>query len=274
MNEEKKPTRHIQISNNIKFKPPYVLHDALVYAYLRSYMNKDTKSCYPSIATLKKDTELNERTIAKSIKSLNNQDLISIRKEGKKNVYTFTDPSLNNFEPFSYEFLSSLKISPKLKGYWILLQQHTFKDDGSGFAKTTYTDYELSELLKIPLRTIQQYNRELKNSGVLSTFPTRVKNNLGEQRYLKLFNLSESQADVITSAPAGQGLIYTGTNCVPFSSSFPKYDTNGEPHPIYKVLTSNLRELTKFEEEDKRRELAEKRAEKKSETAKLAEVSA
>ena len=94
------------------------------------------------------------------------------------------------------------------------------------------------------------------------------------EELIKLFNLSESQADVITSAPAGQGLIYTGTNCVPFSSSFPKYDTNGEPHPIYKVLTSNLRELTKFEEEDKRRELAEKRAEKKSETAKLAEVSA
>lgn len=196
MNEETKSTRHIQVSNNIKFQPPYVLHDALVYAYLRSYMNKDTKSCYPSVATLKKDTELNERTISKSIKSLCNQNLISIKRIGKKNVYTFTDPSLNSFEPFSYEFLSSLKISSKLKGYWILLQQHTFKDDGSGFAKTTYTDYELSELLKIPYRTIKQYNRELRDSGILSTSPTKVKNDIGEQRYLKLFNLSEISQDM------------------------------------------------------------------------------
>lgn len=84
------------------------------------------------------------------------------------------------------------------------------------------------------------------------------------QELVQLFDLSQHQADVITSAPAGQGLIYTGSNCVPFSSSFPKYDKDGEPHPIYKVLTSKLSELKKFEEEDKRRELAEKRAEKKN----------
>ncbi|MCR4763463.1 MAG: DUF87 domain-containing protein, partial [Lachnospiraceae bacterium] len=78
----------------------------------------------------------------------------------------------------------------------------------------------------------------------------------------QLLNLSESQIDVITSAPRGQGLIYTGTNCVPFSSTFPKYTKDGEVHPIYRVLTSNMKELKEYEEEDRRREAAMQREEK------------
>ena len=196
MNEEKKPIRHIQVSNDIKFKPPYVLNDALVYAYLRSYMNKGTKSCYPSMSLLARDTSLDYRTISKSIKSLNNQGLISIEKEGKKNVYTFTDASFESFEPFSYEFLSSLSIPPKLKGYWILLQQYTFKDDGSGYARTTYTDFELSEILQIPLRTIKAYNKQLKIAEILSVYPTKSKTKVGEQRYLKQFDLKKISQDM------------------------------------------------------------------------------
>lgn len=196
MNKEQNYPRHIQVSNDIKFKPPYVLEDTLVYAYLRSYMNKDTKKCWPSLSRLKSDTSLNERTISRSLKSLHAQGLIFISKDGKRNCYTFTDVSLESFEPFSYEFLSSLSIPPKLKGYWILLQQYTFKDDSSGYAKTTYTDLELSEILQIPLRTIKSYNKQLKIAEILSVYPTKSKTETGEQRYLKLFNLSKISQDM------------------------------------------------------------------------------
>ena len=194
--DENEKVRHIQVSNEIKFKPPGNLHDALVYAYLRSYMNGQTKECFPSLRTLSEDTGLTVNTISKSINSLESQELISINKVNKYNVYKFTDISLNHFEPFSYEFLSSLKISPKLKGYWLLLQRYTFKTDGTGYAKTTYTDYELSNILDIPLRTIKQYNKELKNSGILTMTSTKVKNENGENRYLKLFNLKEISQDM------------------------------------------------------------------------------
>lgn len=196
MEEKKQFTRHIQMSNEIKFKPPGNLHDALVYAYLRSYMNKNTKECYPSLKTLSKDTELNQRTIVKSLESLVSQELITVRRNGRQNIYKFTDILMDSFEPFSYEFLSSLKIPSKLKGYWLLLQRYTFKTDGTGYAKTTYTDYELSNILDIPLRTIKQYNKELKNSGILTMTSTKVKNEHGENRYLKLFNLKEISQDM------------------------------------------------------------------------------
>ena len=76
----------------------------------------------------------------------------------------------------------------------------------------------------------------------------------------ELLNLSESQVEVITSAPVGQGLIYTGSNCVPFASSFPKFRKDGiTPNPIYKVLTSNMKEITEFEKADKRREILERK---------------
>ena len=196
MNQDSNYPRHIQVSNDIKFKPPYVLEDSLIYAYLRSYMNKDSKKSWPSLSRLKADTSLNERTISRSLKSLQSQGLITISKEGKRNCYTFTDTLFEKFEPFSYEFLSSLSIPPKLKGYWILLQQYTFKDDGSGYAKTTYTDFELSEILQIPIRTIKSYNKQLKVAEILSVYPTKSKSEIGEQRYLKLFNLKKISQDM------------------------------------------------------------------------------
>lgn len=194
--EKEKTTRHIQMSNEIKFKPPSNLNDALVYAYLRSYMNNQTKECFPSFRRLAYDTGLTVNTIQKSVASLSDQNLILVSKKGKYNIYKFPDISLDSFEPFSYEFLSSLKITPKLKGYWLLLQRYTFKDDGSGYAKTTYTDKELSDILLIPLRTIKLYNQELRNSGILTITPTKTKDPNGNNRYMKLFNLSEISQDM------------------------------------------------------------------------------
>ena len=75
-----------------------------------------------------------------------------------------------------------------------------------------------------------------------------------------ILNLSQSQVDVITNAGKGQGLLYTGDNVVPFASTFPKDNS------IYKCLTSTLSEVLQYEEEDKRRAMQEKKAERKRET--------
>ena len=66
-----------------------------------------------------------------------------------------------------------------------------------------------------------------------------------------LLNLSDSQVNAITAAPRGQGLIYTGTNCVAFYSQFPKKS------PIYRVLTSDMAEIKAFQEEEMRKKARE-----------------
>ena len=72
-----------------------------------------------------------------------------------------------------------------------------------------------------------------------------------------LLNLSQSQVEVITSAPKGQGLIYTGDHVVPFYSVFPKNNS------IYRCLTSNMKEIREYEEEDRRKKALELKSEKK-----------
>lgn len=69
---------------------------------------------------------------------------------------------------------------------------------------------------------------------------------LDRENLRSLLNLSDAQVDVITSAPKGQGLIYTGSNCVGFHSVFPKNNS------IYRCLTSNMKEIKEYEKAEKR----------------------
>ncbi len=78
---------------------------------------------------------------------------------------------------------------------------------------------------------------------------------LDREKLKPLLHLSDSQLDMITSAPKGQGLIYTGTNCVGFHSTFPKNNS------IYRCLTSNMKEIKAYEEAEKR--LRTKKAEQR-----------
>ena len=63
-----------------------------------------------------------------------------------------------------------------------------------------------------------------------------------------LLNLSKTQLSYITSAPKGQGLLYTGKNVVPFYSQFPK------DNDVYRCLTSDLKEIKAYEAQEKRKE--------------------
>lgn len=62
-----------------------------------------------------------------------------------------------------------------------------------------------------------------------------------------LLNLSDQQISYITNSPRGQGLLYMGARgTCPFYSQFPKGNS------IYKCLTSDLKEIKQFEEQEKR----------------------
>lgn len=62
----------------------------------------------------------------------------------------------------------------------------------------------------------------------------------------KILNLSDTELEYITNSPKGQGILYTGTAKIPFSNEIPK-DTM-----IYRVLTTNPKEMHEFEVRDKR----------------------
>ena len=81
--------QHVQLPNNMIKKDGLEPRDLLVYAVLKKYMNNESKECFPSLETLSKESGYSINTIRNSIKLLQANNYISIRKEGRKNIYRF-----------------------------------------------------------------------------------------------------------------------------------------------------------------------------------------
>lgn len=83
-------------------------------------------------------------------------------------------------------------------------------------------------------------------------------------RLKDILNLSESSLDFITSAPPGQGLLYTGSSTVPFYSKFPKINADGTPNAIFPLLTSSMKDLQEIKEKERRAKLKAEQDAKKA----------
>ena len=151
--------------------------DQLIFAQIKRYMNKNTRTCYPSVQTLKDITGLSSRFILDSISRLEEFGLIQVtRRIGTSNLYYFP-PETDQFEMFSEEFLD-MKLPPKVKEYFMKIQK-TLYDKDQEVAITHYSDSELAELTGLSRPTVKKYNRILEESGYLSTSLTHYKDDAG-----------------------------------------------------------------------------------------------
>ena len=140
-------------------------------------MNKDTRTCYPSIQTLKDKMDLSTTFIKDSIHRLEQFGLIQVTKrKGTSNLYYFP-PETDQFEMFSEEFLD-MNLPPKVKEYYMKLQK-TLYDKDQKVATTHYSDSELAEITGLSKPTVKKYNAILENSGYMSTAMTHYKNDAG-----------------------------------------------------------------------------------------------
>jgi len=68
--------------------------DMMVYAVLMRHMNNETKKCFPAISTLASQARLHKDTVIKSLKKLEEEQLIYITKDdGKVNHYLLLEPT-------------------------------------------------------------------------------------------------------------------------------------------------------------------------------------
>lgn len=94
---------------------------------------------------------------------------------------------------FSDDFYK-LDLDYRVKDYYIQLQQYLLKDYINERAYLRFTNQEIAEKLQISLRTVQRYNLELKNAGILSERITDLINpDTGCQIIEKNFNLTKLQ---------------------------------------------------------------------------------
>jgi len=189
--------QHIQLPNNMIKKNGLEPKDLLIYATLKKYMSNETKECFPSLETLSRESGYSINTIRKSISLLQDNKYITIRKEGRKNVYRFNPHK--KFEPFSYEFLECDTLETNEKAYVLAYQQFLIKDQ-DGFGKTSFTNETISEKLNISTRTIARLDSALIKKGFLNIVKTNAKDPVtGLFINEKFFHLDE----------LGQAIIWT-----------------------------------------------------------------
>lgn len=158
---------------NSESQPNLTPKDKLIYVAIRRYMNKETMEAYPSYATITKDTKAAAVTIKKCVNNLIREKYLNTRREGKRIVYIFNNKK--KFEPFSYEFLDRRDLTFTEKSYIVATQQFMFKNETTETGDISYTNKELSELIKMPESTISKNNRSLEVKGLLegASLPTK-----------------------------------------------------------------------------------------------------
>lgn len=161
---------------NSKEQPNLTPKDKLIYVAIRRYMDKNSMEAFVSYAKITKDTGAAANTIKKSVDNLVREEYLNTRKVGKKIYYIFNNKK--KFEPYSYDFLDRKDLSFTEKSYLIASQQYMFKDENSEQGKISYTNKELSGLIKMSESTISRTNHSLETKGFLegANLPTKTFN--------------------------------------------------------------------------------------------------
>jgi len=151
--------------------------DQLIFAQIKRFMNKDTRTCYPSMQTLKERTGLSTTFIKDAVHRLEEFGLIQVTKrKGTSNMYYFP-PETDQFEMFSDEFLD-MDLPAKVKEYYMKIQK-TLYDKDQEVAITHYNDSQLAELTGLSKPTVKKYNHILEDSGYMTTSLTTYKDAAG-----------------------------------------------------------------------------------------------
>lgn len=189
--------QHVQVPNGMTVNSELTPKDLLIYVSIKRYMNKNTKEAFPSQDLICKNANSTKPTVKKCVEKLVELGYLSIRKEGRKNVYKFNNHK--NFEPFSYEFLDNEVLSASVKAQVLVTQQYMFKDM-EGYGKMTLNDFQLSHIINSSPQTIARCNKELEEKGFLSIIKTNAKDSeSGLAKNEKIFNLDAlGQAIVFT----------------------------------------------------------------------------
>lgn len=162
--------------------------DKLVFASIKRYMNKDTRSCFPAIRTVSKKLKCSDTKVQNAIYRLEEAGLIKIkREEGKSNSYWFP-PETDKFEMFTDEFLD-MDLNIKVKEYYMDIQPYLYGKE-TGIGKTTYSNTKLSELTGLSIPTIRKYNSILIEKNLLSEEVTEKKDSTGLPIVQKSFDLN------------------------------------------------------------------------------------
>lgn len=188
---------HVQVPNdmteqNNSLKPG----DLLIYATIKRHMDKDTKTCYPSLNTIAAESGASINTVRSSIQNLINTQYIEVTQKGRGKLYKFL--KWDKFEPFSYDFLDNKKLSFKEKAYILATQQYMFKNKETQNGIVTYNNIELSKRINTSPSTISRLDSSLREKEFLDiNILTQKDQETGLPIREKVFHLSKIEQAIV-----------------------------------------------------------------------------
>lgn len=189
--------QHVQVPNdmteqNNSLKPG----DLLIYATIKRHMDKNTKTCYPSLNTIATESGASINTVRASIQNLINTQYIEVTPKGRGKLYRFL--KWDTFEPFSYDFLDNKKLSFKEKAYILATQQYMFKNKETQNGVVTYNNIELSKRINTSPSTISRLDSSLKEKEFLDiNILTQKDQETGLPIREKIFHLSKIEQAIV-----------------------------------------------------------------------------
>lgn len=185
-----KMEQHVQVPHDMCKDGKLDPTDVLVYACLKRHMNNISRETYTSVNKMVDKFNISRSTIIRSINKLIDNNDISVRKLGRKNVYKF-NPNNRNFEMFTCEFLENKDMSLNKKAYLIMMHQPMMEKE-SGIGKVSYTDKELEDITGLSRFVIKRRENELIEDGVLTSVPMeKIDPETGLFVNLKLYDLQK-----------------------------------------------------------------------------------
>lgn len=188
---------HVQVPNdmteqNNSLKPG----DLLIYATIKRHMDKDTKTCYPSLNTIAAESGASINTVRSSIQNLINTQYIEVTQKGRGKLYKFL--KWDKFEPFSYDFIDNKKLSFKEKAYILATQQYMFKNKETQNGIVTYNNIELSKRINTSPSTISRLDSSLREKEFLDiNILTQKDQETGLPIREKVFHLSKIEQAIV-----------------------------------------------------------------------------
>lgn len=185
--EEEKVIPHVQVPSKQDLTPD----EKVLYAYIKQYMNTKTRTCYPSLRTIQKQTGFTPRYITELSNSLEAKGVFTVtRRKGKSNLYTFTN--WDKFEPFSTEFLNNNKTSKDEKKFIICAQEHMIINPDTHCGKISYSDNMLSQKTGLNRKFIKKVNNSLEDKGYMTPASLKLRDTeTGLAREEKFYHLDE-----------------------------------------------------------------------------------
>lgn len=157
--------RFVQLPKGEEVLKDITPQDQLIYLAIRSFMNKDTMECFPSLDTIAERAGASVPTIRKCIKNLQDKDYLKVIKTGRSQKYRFN--KLKQFEPFSYDFLNNKDLSFTNKAFLAAAQTYMY-DKESGTGKISYNKMELAEKINMSYRSVVKNTNELVKKDIMS----------------------------------------------------------------------------------------------------------